>query len=186
MIMTFLPDDYKPPAASGGNYTKLVQGKNNLRIIGAAITGWLGWTRKEVDGEEKAAPVRTKDKPANGTYEETPKHIWACPVWNHDLGCIQIWEIPQASIREQLLEFVNDSDWGDPKQYDVCVQRNGEGLLTTYTTVPKPPTTLSEAALSEIREKLPLINLEALYTGDDPFAAMAPQTNDDDPFGTTP
>ena len=170
--MTFLPTDYKPPAASGGNYTKFAQGKTTLRIIGdsskgTAIFGWLGWTEEG----DKRMPVRSVDKPASGTFAEKPKHFWAFLVLNE--GDVQICEIVQRGIQDALREFIDDPDWGDLKHYDVCIQRDGKGLDTTYTVIPKPKAELSDADVAVIMEKLPKINLAALYDGEDPFAAIA-------------
>ena len=169
--MTFLPTDYKPPAASGGNYTKFAQGKTTLRIIGdsskgTAIFGWLGWTEEG----DKRMPVRSVDKPASGTFAEKPKHFWAFLVLNE--GDVQICEIVQRGIQDALREFIDDPDWGDLKHYDVCIQRDGKGLDTTYTVIPKPKAELSESDIAVIREKLPKINMAALYEGEDPFAEL--------------
>ena len=169
--MTFLPTDYKPPAASGGNYTKFAQGKTTLRIIGdsskgTAIFGWRGWTEEG----DKRMPVRSVDTPASGTFAEKPKHFWAFLVLNE--GDVQICEIVQRGIQDALREFIDDPDWGDLKHYDVCIQRDGKGLDTTYTVIPKPKAELSESDIAVIREKLPKINMAALYEGEDPFAEL--------------
>jgi len=170
--MSFLPENYEPPAASGGNYTKFAQGKTTLRVIGdsakgTAIFGWLGWT--EEDGKRK--PVRSVEKPAGGTFAEKPKHFWAFLVLNE--GDVQICEIVQRGIQDALRELIADPDWGDLKHYDVCIQRDGEGLDTSYSVIPKPKAELSESDIAVIREKLPKINMAALYDGEDPFAAIA-------------
>ena len=173
--MSFLPDDYKAPAVSGGNYLKFTQGKTNFRIIGSAIVGWLTWQDKQ--------PHRSKVKPT-GAFEDKPKHFWAFPVWNHEANCIQICEVTQRGIQNALLELKEDEQWGDPKRYDVTVNREGEGLETSYTVIPRPPAPLSEAIVATIKEKLPLIDMEALYKGEDPFAATKSEDSDAsaDPF----
>ena len=173
--MSFLPDNYKAPASSGGNYLKFTQGKTSFRIIGSAIVGWLAWQDKQ--------PLRSKEKPT-GAFEDKPKHFWAFPVWNHEANCIQICEVTQRGIQNALLELKEDEQWGDPKRYDVTVNREGEGLETSYTVIPRPPASLSEAIIATIKEKLPLIRLEALYEGEDPFAATKSDDADAnaDPF----
>jgi hypothetical protein len=57
-------------------------------------------------------------------------------------------------------------------------------METSYTVIPKPKAPLSEADISTIKEKLPLINMEALYKGEDPFAATKSDDADAsaDPF----
>ena len=175
--MTFLPDDYEAPAASGVNYVKFAQGKTTFRIIGSAIVGHLGWR----DGK----PTRSKDKLPPEGFEEKPKHFWAFLAWSSEANKVQICEVTQRGIQDALREFIKDPDWGDLGQYDVCVQRDGEGLETSYTVIPKPKAQLPAEAIEIIKESIPKINLAALYDGEDPFAAMAPQqtANDDDPFG---
>ena len=177
--MSFLPEDYKAPAPSGGNYTKLAQGKTTIRIIGSAITGYLGW------GEEqgKRKPHRSKDMPPAGTFEEKPKHFWAFPVWNYDTNSVQIMEITQKGIQGALVELYKDKSWGDPKKYDVVINRDGEGLETHYSVMPKMPSDLSGAAVEVIKDTLPKLNLEALYDGEDPFAGLGANGEDrKDPF----
>ena len=182
--MTFLPDNYQPPAASGGNYLKFAQGKTTFRIIGdsssgTAIVGWLGWS--EENGKRK--PHRSTAKPPAGTFAENPKHFWAFLAWNPEAERVQICEIVQRGIQDALRELINDPDWGDLKGYDVTIQRDGDGLDTSYTVIPKPKSALSGTSVEVIKESIPKINLSALYTGDDPFAAMeATPTEGSDPF----
>ena len=161
--MSFLPDDYTPPASSGGNYMKFAQGKTSFRIIGSAIVGWVAWRDNK--------PLRSKGKPT-GEFEDKPKPFWAFPVWHHGENCMQICEVTQRGIQNALHELVEDEQWGDPKRYDVTVNREGEGLETSYTVIPRPPAALSEVVVAEIKEKLPLLDIDALYDGEDPFAAM--------------
>ena len=52
----FLPDNYKRPEPSAGNYAKLEDGQNRYRILSEARVGWLYWT-------EDNKPVRLKEKP---------------------------------------------------------------------------------------------------------------------------
>ena len=152
---------------------KFAQGKTTMRIIGdstkgTARFGWVGWT--EEDG--KRQPHRSVEKPPAGKFKDGAKHFWAFLVWHPESESVQICDITQRGIQDALRELINDPDWGDLKQYDVCIQREGEGLETSYTVLPKPKAPLSEAAIAVIKEKLPQIDLAALFTGDDPFASM--------------
>ena len=191
MIMSFLPDDFKPPAESGGNYTKFAQGKTTLRVLGQCINGYVVFEWDKGTQKSKPHRFRVNDQPIEGTYSDKDgkpakvKWFMAFLAWNHDIKRIQVCEVKQKSIWEELLGFAKDPDWGDLKKYDVVINRDGVDLNTTYRTVPKPPTELSEDSLSEIREKLPLINLAALYDGEDPFAGLEstqPETQSADPF----
>ena len=178
--MGFLPEGYQIPSNNGGDYTKFSPGKTTLRVLSSAIVGWLGWS----ESEGKRKPHRTKDMPPAGTYLEKAKPFWSFIVLNRKDESIQICEITQRTIQNGFKELVSDPEWGDPKKYDICITRTGEGLETEYTCVPKPHQKLDDDIVAIIREKLPLINLEALYTGDDPFANLSSQPADEegDPY----
>jgi hypothetical protein len=172
----FLPVNYSVPK-SQGNYTKLEQGDTTLRILASPIIGWLGWIGKE------PKRFRMDDKPVDlRPFErQEAKHFWAMPVYNYKLDRIQIWEVTQVGIQTKLEEYAKDDDWGSPvNRYDIKITRIGEGMETKYSVIAKPHSETKH----EIKEKFEMtpINLEALYTGDDPFSTEKQEIIDDIPF----
>ena len=174
--MSFLPEDYELPSTTSG-YMKLQPGSNRFRVTGSfsdvpptAVMGWLAWTP-----ERQPVRFRMADKPTAGSFEEEPKHFWALGVLNVTLNFFQILELTQKTILDEMTKLVNDSDWGDPKKYDIEIFRLGEGKETKYTTNPKPMSEISAEAAELIRP----INLNALFTADDPYefelTAKAPE-----------
>jgi len=99
---------------------------------------------------------------------DEPKHFWAFVVWNYKDEKVQILEVTQKGIMKAIRNLVNDEDWGDPKNYDLVVTREGEGLETEYSVNPKPKTELDKGI--QVFYKDLNINLEALFDGDDPFS----------------
>ena len=175
--MSFLPDDYKPLAPQGGGYMKLTPGENRIRILGSmndtpptAIRGMVGWG---TDSEGNRKPDRTQagEKVDASQYEEKPKEFFAMIVWNYGAEQISILEVTQASIIGEIVSLANDEDWGDPKEYDISIVKTGEGMETRYNTVPKP----KKASTKEIQQAFAdaEINLNALFSGDDPFAPVS-------------
>lgn len=63
------------------------------------------------------------------------KYAWL--VYNHDESKVQIYQ-GGATIYNALNDLIQDSDWGDPKEYDVKVSRNGVGKETKYALVASP------------------------------------------------
>lgn len=165
--MDFLPEGYRSPV---GNYMKLEIGETTFRIMGSAIVGYEYWTndnvcvrsRKEFMGTPK--DIRVKDSKADRV-----KHFWAFPVWNVDAKKLQILEITQAGIQDAIKAYVANKKWGDPKGYDITISRAGSGLDTEYTIMANPHTPVETEALAAY-EATPL-NLQAMYDGEDPFAA---------------
>ena len=175
--MSFLPQDYKPLAPSGGGYMKLTPGENRIRILGSmnddpptAIRGMVGWG---TDSEGNRKPDRTPagEKVDASKYEEKAKEFFAMIVWNYGAEQISILEVTQASIIGEIVSLANDEDWGDPKEYDISIVKTGEGMETRYNTVPKP----KKAQTKEIQQAFAdaEINLMALFSGDDPFAPVS-------------
>jgi len=163
--MTFLPEGYQVPV-SGSNYMKFEEGENVFRVLGSAITGWEDWEDKK--------PMRFKfdNKPSKSIDPTKPvKHFWAFPVWNYAKSAVQILEITQVGIQNAISGLVNDTDWGDPKEYDIKVTRKGEKLDTEYQVSPRPKKEILAEALEAYKGLS--INLEALFTGDDPFEEIA-------------
>lgn len=170
--MGFLPQGYEPPAS--GNYMKFKLGENRIRIITDAIVGNVFWSGSE--GDRK--PVRRRLNEVieaselgihNGEREKV-KHFWAFGVWAD--GAVRILEVTQAGIRDSIESLCMSSDWGDPKGYDLLITKKGSGLDTTYTVMPGQKSPLPADAQKAIAET-PL-NLDALYSGGDPFAPATP------------
>lgn len=146
------------------------EGENRIRIVTDAITGWLYWVK---DGD-KNKPVRVKDMPEEVPAEALPdkfgnyvKEFYAFGVYNHKEKKVQILEVTQVSIQERIFDLHSDEDWGDPKGYDIKINRGEKGGRVEYTVQPVPHSELSMEVASAVAEKP--MNLNALYEGKDPF-----------------
>ena len=165
---SFFPTaDYKVPITS--SYMKLVEGKNKFRVLSSAIVGYEYWT-------EDNKPVRSKtpidEEPTNikrdkdGNYNIS--HFWAFVVWNYDAKRIQILELKQKGVMTYMQGLVNDEMWGNPKGYDIVITRKGSGFDTEYITTANPHRPLDPEIQAKYENTK--INLEALFTGADPFS----------------
>lgn len=162
----FLPEGYEIPDATNG-YMKFKQGENRFRVLSSAILGYEAWQDTE-NGKRK--PLRWRMGVSIPVSEgEDAKHFWAFIVWNYQERKIQILEITQKTIMNSIKTLTKDSDWGSPKDYDLVVIKEGEGMETEYQTQPKPKKEVEKDIL-KIYNGL-TINLEALFDGKDPFKA---------------
>src|SRR3990167_5600030 len=159
----FLPEGTKIPDSREG-YMKFAEGDNRFRILSSAITGIEFWV--EVDGGKK--PFRIKEGGVGpDSFVDEPKYFWAFCVWNYAIEKVQILEITQKGIMKSIKALTSDEDWGDPKTFDIVVNREGEGLDTEYQVSPKPKKALDPGI--EVFYKDLDINLDALFEGKDPF-----------------
>lgn len=173
----FLPENYTVPSSSDG-YMKLTQGENRFRVLSSAIMGSETWIEEGNSRKPKRWPFGVS-VPVEEIGDDGVKHFWAFVVWNYNAKKVQILEITQKGIMRSIRAMTKDEDWGDPKKYDIVINREGEGKATEYTVSPKPHKEL-DGAIKRHYEEL-TINLEALYEGLDPFAEASKKVEDDIP-----
>lgn len=165
----FIPKGTKIPSTS--NYLKLAAGENTFRILSSAVIGYEYFN-------DKKRPIRSRKEPMGlpkdiGYKDGRPnpiRYFWAFVIWNYNDERIQIAEFTQQTILVPLEALYNNGKWGDPQAYDITIKKNGSTMQDTeYSVVPNP----KEAIKSEILEnyKAKKINLEALFTNEDPFAS---------------
>jgi hypothetical protein len=164
--MSFLPKDYTAPASNGGGgkYTKFeAEVTTRLRIMSEAITGYVYWS---VDNK----PMRSKEYPqATPAIREDSKvkHFWAMKVFNYTTKQVEVWEITQTSIRDLIMGFIQDEDFGDPQNFDMKITKTGKGLETKYSVLPGTVKAPDPAIVSEANGTV--IDLAALYDDENPF-----------------
>jgi len=168
--MTFLPKnedgtEYEVPVE--GNYMRFEQGDNKFRILSDAVIGWEGWV------EEGGKPVPKRfvmdEKPIDLREFDNQRinHFWAFVVWNYQAKRVQILQITQKGIMKSVETLTKDEDWGSPLEYDIVINRDGEGLKTKYETNPKPKKELGLSEEDVFRSNS--IELEKLFEGKNPF-----------------
>lgn len=174
--MPMLPPDYQRPSTS--KYVKLEAGENQLRILAAPIFGYVGWTGEK--GKDRK-PVRRKSRDEFGPEvpddkENRIKFFWAMPVWDYRAKQVKVWELTQVSVMDAITALDNNAKWGDARDFDLCVIREGDGLDTEYTTMPEPKTELpAEANEAWEAVRAAGFDLNVLYTNGDPFDPDASQ-----------
>lgn len=159
----FLPKDYEAPI-SEGNYFKFKKGENRFRVLSSAVVGWEYWTKANKPVRSKDAwedePIDAKVNEKTGQFQ---KHFWAFVVYNYDAKKVQIMEITQKTIQEAIEAYVANTKWGHPTGYDLVINASGDGLEREYTVIAEPHSPAPEADISQI-------NLQALFSGSEPFA----------------
>lgn len=185
--MSFLPEGYKEPSTS--NYMSLEDGKNRFRILDSTITGWEYWLNITKDGQTKPHPFRVKSEEEIPTDKEfsinkftgkpkPPTYFWAFPVWNYSDERVQVLQLNQTTIRKGILALIKDEDWGDPKEYDLVIERTKNGDKVEYGVTPKPRKALDKAIVEKYKSTA--IDLTALFRDEEPFGAAKTEQVDVD------
>ncbi len=160
----FLPQGFEE-LKSGQAYWRmkeLLDGDNRIRILLRPICGWIDWK------ENKPYRYKADQKPSASFDNDKPiKPFWSCYVWDYVRKGCYILEINQSSILKTLSTLGNSTDWGDFREYDIKINKQGSGQLTRWAVIPLPPTPLDEAIVESLKEKP--VNLSALFEGGDPW-----------------
>lgn len=164
-----------PDATSG--YMRFKLGENRFRVLSSAIVGFETWN-EDKEGNRKPTRFKMGEAIPVDKVGTDPKHFWAFVVWNYKDEKVQILEVTQKGIMKSIQNLTKDEDWGDPKQYDIVVTREGEGLETEYQVQPKPKKEL-DASITKFYKGL-TINLEALFKAEDPFKSSEEEFADED------
>lgn len=169
MENTFLQKDYTPPQ-SNSNYMRFEEGENRFRVMSSAIVGYEYWTQDNKPVRSKTPFTETPNAKMQGG-KVSIKHFWAFVVWSVKDKKIMILEITQNSIQNAIYALVKNDDWGNPQAYDIVINRTGQDLDTKYNVVPCPHKETPTEALEAYNGMT--VNLEALYSGADPFQSQS-------------
>lgn len=181
MVTSFLPKGYAVPSSGNGGagrYLKFEKDKTvRFRVVSEALTtGWEYWN-------QAGKPVRLRGEPAMLPMDirldetgkpEKVKHFWAMAVLDTSDNQIKILQVNQVTIQKELEKLFSDPDWGHPNGYDIKIVKTGEKLTTKYAVTAVPHKALTDAQKQTVKDNP--VNLDALFTGGDPFTA--PPAND--------
>ncbi len=177
--------DYKEPQRPS-KYMKFQDGINKFRIIDAteSIVGYEAWDKRgdkpevkrwAIDGETDgvsnmlvADSFAIEGDPSGNT--DRAKTFWSVVVWNYQTENIEVLNITQYSIRKELTALTQNKEWGAIDTYNITVTRTKTGSRPAdveYSVNPSPHTEIPQEALDMHKEKQ--VNLQALFTNDDPF-----------------
>jgi len=101
-----------------------------------------------------------------------PKRALCAIVWSYERSRVELAVIEQRSIKDSLAEVLQDADFGfddnDISNFVVKIGKQGAGLETSYSLMPKPRKVEAEvsAAFAEIKETA---KVEKLLAGGHPL-----------------
>jgi len=138
----FLPKEYELPK-SESRFTKFEKDQTTrIRILPSGLDlDTIRFYEYFDISWEAPKPIRSS-KP----FEDTPwirdwekqKEVWSMKIWNYETECVQILSITQKTIKEQIIAYNEDKDYGSPVWYDLKIKKTWEKLKTKYSVIPGP------------------------------------------------
>lgn len=160
-------------SSKSGRFVKLEPGENRFRILDVPTSGWVVW--------ENQKPTRYKDKSDVPANADDAKYFWFFPVWMND--SVKFLEVPQKSVLSELAFFDQNEDWGELFNYDIIVNRTGDGMETQYRTAPVPKKPLSKDGQEAWAKIKPDYKPEELFKKDGViYVEPVNESNDELPF----
>ena len=160
-----------------GDYFKIEEGDNLVRVLTPAIIGVEWWT-EEVDKESGKIKKRPNRLPLGLALSECPVLDWsyfnACYVWNYKAGKVQILSTTKRGIINGLKNLINKPKWGDVMDYDINITKTlknpNDPKSAEYSVTPEPKGFLEGHIVSKWEESnLSYQSLGLLFEGLDPF-----------------
>lgn len=130
--------------------------------------------------------VEDKKTGIKSMVDEGQQFYWALPIYNfreHDEiteskqkageetlsfypECYQLWQITQKGIRDELVKYQENEDWGDPTgKYTLTIEKSGEGLKTDYKVMANPITDAAKIAITEVMAGFEGMDIEGILFG---------------------
>lgn len=169
----FLPSDYEIPS-TWSSFTKIVTDiEIRIRIISRPI---IGYSYFSVWSDGKKTQIHSKERPERlitpainkfTNKPEVPQEFWAMKVYNYNTKQVELFETTKTAIKSAILSLSKDADYGSPKNYDIKIKKTWVEKDTKYSVLPAPIKPLDEDIQTLCDDTY--INLDALYTGWNPF-----------------
>lgn len=172
--MSFLPKDYKVPAGSG-QFMKWQMGDNKFRALSPVAIGWEGWKNNK-PFRRKEDTIKPEEVDLNQNGEPNINHFWAFTVWNYADKKVQVLSLTQKTIMAGIEKLVEDSEWGDPQEYDLTVTKEKKGDKTSYSVRPSPQKPVTAEMLEAL--EVSKVDLEQLFKNNYPMKAEETDIND--------
>lgn len=116
-------------------FLKLEAGDNKIRLCSKPVE--LPFYQASRKGEKYATvQLNTQAEIDQAIVEgKKIKYKYAYLAINRRDGKLYVWESSVQAFRS-IVSFARNPEYGDPTQYDITVNRSGEGINTQYSVIP--------------------------------------------------
>src|ERR1035437_3855296 len=106
-----IPKDTVIPK-SKGQFAKLQDGKNRVRLLSDVIVGWEGWkNNKPFRHEGNVCKIKPEQVDLNQNGAPNINYFWAMVVYNYQTKNVQVLELTQKTIMTPLYDLEQNEDW---------------------------------------------------------------------------
>jgi hypothetical protein len=160
-------DSWGDADLGGNDFMALEEGNNPIRMITSPYQFYIHWT-KDTTGANRKVHCAVEGCPVCQQGERAVAR-WYVGVINRKTEKPAILEVgPQ--IFKQILGLAKKEKWGDPRKFDVDIERQPKGSQPLYIVSPEPKEPLTDDEKGMVKEflaRIDLGNMTAAPTADE-------------------
>lgn len=160
-------DSWGDADLGGNDFMNLEEGSNPVRLLTSPYQFYIHWT-KDQTGANRKVRCALEGCPLCQQGERATAR-WYVSVFNRKTDKPAILEIgPQ--IFKQVLGLAKKDKWGDPRRYDLDIERQPKGSQPLYIVSPEPKEPLSDdekALVKEFAARMDLAKMTVAPTPDE-------------------
>lgn len=142
-------DSWEEADLGGNDFMSLEEGSNVVRLISSPYQFYIHWTKDATDSTRKVR-CALNDCPLCQRGEKATAR-WYVAVINRKNDKPSVLEMgPQ--IFKQIVGLSKKKKWGDPKRYDIDIERQPKGSQPLYVVSPEPKEPLSDEEKAMVKE----------------------------------
>ena len=150
-------DDWGDADLGGNDFMKLEEGNNVVRIFTKPYQFYTVWTT-DATGKQRKVRSAVENCPLVQRGEKPTARWYVGVLDRRNGGRPSILEVgPQ--IFKQVLGLRKKGTWGDPRAYDIDVERQPKGSQPLYIVSPEPKAALTNDEKVGIKEFLGRVDL---------------------------
>ncbi len=160
-------DNWGDADLGGNDFMNLEEGENPVRLVSQPFQFYIHWT-KDATGANRKVRCALEGCPLCQTGERATAR-WYVNVINRKTENCAVLEIgPQ--IFKQVLGLAKKETWGNPRKYDVNIERQPKGSQPLYIVSPvphKPVTDDEKGMVKEFTARVDLVKMTESPTPDE-------------------
>lgn len=175
-------DNWGDADLGGNDFMDLNEGENPVRLITSPYQFYVHWCQ-DSSGANRKIQCALDGCPLCQEGEKASTR-WYANVINRKTEKPAIIEIgPQ--IFKQILGLAKKEKWGDPRAYDINIERQPKGSQPLYVVSPEPKESLGDDVTAMVKEFNARIDLTKMSEAPTPDyvrekAGLAPETSGSD------
>lgn len=143
-------DDWTDGDTGGNDFLTLEEGSNIVRIVTSPYQFYVAWTQ-DASGQNRKIRSAVEGCPLVQRGEKIQPRWFVGVLHREQNGYTpKILEVGRQ-IFQQIVALRKRDKWGDPRAYDINIERQPKGSQPLYVVMPEPKEKLSEDEIESIK-----------------------------------